>query len=146
MHKETITYFDYNGEQRTEDFLFNFNMAEIAEIQLSIDGGMADKLRKIEQKKDVPEAIKFFKELIYKSYGEKSADGRRFIKSKELSDAFSQTEAYSNLYMALISDSKKAADFINGVVPADLAKKAAELEGDTSFRTSSGIVAAPSNN
>jgi hypothetical protein len=128
MKKETITYVDYNGEERTEEYLFNLSMAEITEIQLGIEGGMAEKLKKIEKDRDVPEAMKFFKDLIFKSYGEKSLDGKRFIKSEELSTAFSQSEAYSTLFMKLISDPDAAAAFVNGIVPADLAKKVAELE------------------
>ena len=62
--------------------------------------------------------IDLFKDLILRSYGEKSADGRRFIKSKELSTAFSQTEAYSELFMELVTDAEKAAEFVNGITPA----------------------------
>ena len=128
MKKEIITYVDYNGEERTEEYFFNLSMAEITEIQLGIEGGMAEKLKKIERDRDVPEAIKFFKDLLFKSYGEKSLDGKRFIKSEELSTAFSQSEAYSTLFMKLVSDPDAAAAFVNGIVPADLAKKVAELE------------------
>lgn len=120
MLKKTITYTDYSGIERTEDFYFNLSKAEILEMQLSVNGGFAEMLQKIIKAKDFPTLVKTFKELILMSYGEKSEDGRRFVKSKELSDAFAQTEAYSILFMELSNDDKAASDFVNGILPADL--------------------------
>lgn len=117
MIKETITYTDYNGVERTEDFLFNFSKAEIAEMEMSTAGGLAEMLQKIVAAQDAPSLIKIFKELILKAYGEKSPDGKRFIKSEELSTAFSQTEAYSILFMKLAIDSDAASKFVNGIIP-----------------------------
>lgn len=118
MLKKTITYTDYNGTERTEDFYFNLTKAEIMEMEMGIDGGMVEMINKIVAAKDAPSIIAIFKDLILKAYGEKSADGKRFIKSKELSTAFSQTEAYSDLYMELATNSDEAAKFVNGIVPA----------------------------
>lgn len=118
MLKKTITYVDYNGVERTEDFYFNLSKAEISEMEMGIDGGMVEMINRIVAAKDAPAIIAVFKKLILKSYGEKSADGRRFIKSEEISTAFSQTEAYSDLYMELATNADEAAKFINGIVPA----------------------------
>lgn len=126
MKKITITYTDYNDNERTEDFYFNLTKAEIAEMQLSTSGGLAEMIQNIISTQDVPAIIKIFKELIFKSYGVKSPDGREFIKSEELSRKFSQTEAYSQLYMGMIQDPDKAADFVNGIIPKDLAAQLAE--------------------
>lgn len=120
MIKKTITYTDYNGNQRTENFYFGLNKAEIMDMELSVTGGMRQLLQMIMDKQDIPKLIDAFKQMIRMSYGEKSPDGRRFIKSKELTDAFVQTEAYSELYMELLGDSEKAAAFINGIMPADV--------------------------
>lgn len=120
MLKKTITYTDYSGIERTEDFYFNLSKAEILEMQLSVNGGFAEMLQKIIKAKDFPTLVKTFKELILMSYGEKSEDGRRFVKSKEISDAFAQTEAYSILFMELSNDDKAASEFVNGILPADL--------------------------
>lgn len=120
MLKKTITFTDYNGVERTEDFYFNFNKAELTEMQLSKEGGLGEWLDKIVKSENRVEIMKVFKNLILKAYGEKSADGRRFIKSDEISTAFSQTEAYNQLFMELIQDDKTMSDFINAVVPADL--------------------------
>lgn len=117
MLKKTITYTDYEGVERTEDFYFNLTKAECVEMQWSAEGGMAKRLKKIVDTKDTKQIVEIFKDIILRSYGEKSDDGRRFIKSKELSDAFSQTEAYSELYMELSSDDKAAAEFINAITP-----------------------------
>lgn len=124
MLKKTITYTDYNGVERKEDFYFNFTKAELTDMNLSVQGGLREMIQKIVDTQDVPGIAKIFKEIIFKAYGEKSADGRRFIKSQELAEAFSQTEAYSELYMELATDSKAAAEFVNGIMPADLVKEA----------------------
>lgn len=129
MFKKTMTYTDYNGEKRTEDFYFNMNRAEVTEMELSIDGGLSAMIQRVTEAKDVPTIIQIFKDLVLRSYGKKSPDGRRFIKSKELSEEFSQTEAYSDLFMELATDSAKAAAFVNGIMPQDSqAKGAADLE------------------
>ena len=120
MLKKTITYNDYNGVERKEDFYFNLSKAEILQLELSIPGGFAGMIEKIIASKDIPSIIKIFKELIMKAYGEKSADGKRFVKSEDLSTAFSQTEAYSNLFMELATDDNSASAFINGLVPTDM--------------------------
>lgn len=117
MLKKNIKYVDYNGVERDEDFYFNLSKAEVAEMELSTAGGLAEKINKVVAAQDVPTIINIFKDIILKAYGEKSADGKRFIKSAELSEYFSQTEAYSNLFMELATDSKKASDFINGIMP-----------------------------
>ena len=119
MLKKTIAYTDYNGVARKEDFYFNLSKAEILEMEMSTVGGLAEMINKIVTTQDAPAIIKIFKELILKAYGEKSADGKQFIKSKELSNAFSQTEAYSVLFMELATDADAASKFVNGIVPAD---------------------------
>lgn len=129
MLKKTMTYTDYNGEKRTEDFYFNMSRAEVTEMELSINGGLSAMIQRVTEEKDVPTIISIFKDLVLKSYGKKSPDGRRFIKSKELSEEFSQTEAYSDLFMELATDSAKAAAFVNGIMPQESqAKGTADLE------------------
>lgn len=117
MLKKTLTYTDYDNNERTEDFYFNLTKAELTEMELSTSGGLETRIRKIIATQDIPEIVVIFKELILKSYGEKSPDGKRFIKSKEISEAFSQTEAYSDLFMKLATDADAAADFVNGITP-----------------------------
>lgn len=123
MLKKTITYTDYNGTERTEDFYFNFSKAEIIEMELSTAGGLTEMIKKIVATKDSPSLIKIFKDLVLKAYGEKSADGKRFIKSEEIATAFSQTEAYSQLFMDLATDADAAVKFLTGVIPADASQK-----------------------
>lgn len=120
MLKKTIPYTDFNGNERKEDFYFNFTKAEIAEMQLTTTGGLDVMIQRIIDTQDMPQIVTMFKELVLKAYGEKSADGKRFIKSQELRDAFAQTEAYSNLFMELATDADAAAAFVNGIVPQDL--------------------------
>ena len=122
MLKKRISYTDYNGNKREEDFYFNLTKAEIMEMEMSTSGGMTEMIQRIIETQDAPSIIKVFKEIIMKSYGEKSPDGKRFVKSPELSEAFSQTEAYSELFMELASDSDAASKFVNGIIPADMAQ------------------------
>lgn len=116
MVKETITYVDFNGIERTEDFYFNLSQAERLEWQTSVDGGLSAMLERIIGAKDVPALYEQFKKLLLKAYGEKSPDGKRFIKSEELSTAFSQTEAYSQLYVKLATDAEAASKFVNALL------------------------------
>lgn len=117
MLKRTITYTDYDGLERTEDFYFNLTRAEVAEMELSVDGGLIKMLNKIVEAKDGKRIIETLKDFILKAYGEKSPDGRRFIKNDEVRANFAQTEAYSKLFMELALDADAAAKFINAIVP-----------------------------
>lgn len=128
MLKKTITYTDYNGSERTEDFYFNLTKGEIMEMQLSTSGGLGEMLTKLIAAQDMPSLIKVFKDLILKAYGEKSPDGKRFIKSEELSTAFSQTEAFSNLFTELATNADAASAFVNGIVPAEVSKQASQTK------------------
>lgn len=119
MLKKTITYTDYNGVERKEDFYFNLSKAELMEMELGTTGGFAEMIQKIVDAKEASRIVKVFKDMVLKAYGVKSDDGKRFIKSKELSDAFAQTEAYSILFMELATDDKAGAEFVNGIMPAD---------------------------
>ena len=120
MLKKTIKYTDYDGNEREEDFYFNLSRAEVTEMELSKEGGMSEYIKKISATQNGPELIKLFKEIIMKSYGEKSLDGKRFIKNQELTEAFIQTEAYSELFVELASNADEAVKFINGIMPKNM--------------------------
>ena len=131
MLKKTITYNDYNGVERTEDFYFNLSKAELMEMEMSISGGLTEMIDKIVATKDAPAIIKIFKELVLKAYGEKSADGKRFEKKNgALAEAFAETEAYSQIFMELATDADKAAEFVNGIMPSDIAKQLPKGKAD----------------
>ena len=123
MLKKTIEYTDFNGTQRKEDFYFNLSKAEVMEMEMSKKGGLAEEIQRIVAAQDAPAIIKVFKDLVLKSYGIKSPDGRRFIKSQDLRDDFEQTEAYSILFMELATDADAAAKFVNGIVPSDMSQE-----------------------
>ena len=130
MLKKKIKYTDYNGIEREEEFLFNLSKAEIMEMQMSAQGGLDTVISALIKTQNMPEIIKMFKEIVLKAYGEKSADGKRFIKKDEngkpLSAKFEDTEAYSTLFMELATDAKAAADFVNGIIPKDMEVSEAE--------------------
>jgi len=120
MIKKTITYTDYDGLQRTEEFRFHLTEAEMFELEIATPGGYTNLIKKIMDTKDTAGMVKLYKELILKTYGEKSPDGKRFMKSPEISKAFEETPAYNELFMELVQDAKKFADFITGVMPDNL--------------------------
>lgn len=117
MLKEVIKYKDYNGIEREEEFYFNLNESEIIEFASTEEGDLAEELKKMVAAQDGGRIMKTFKKLLAMSYGEKSADGRRFEKSPEISTAFFQTEAYNQLFMRLVTDPEYAANFIAGIIP-----------------------------
>ena len=125
MIKKTITYSDFNGNERTEDFYFNLTKAEITKMELSTKGGLAEMIQRIVAAQDTPAIIEVFEDLIKRSFGVKTPDGRGFVKRPEDLEAFMSTEAYSQLFMELATDADAASKFVNGVVPADMAKQAA---------------------
>lgn len=121
MLKKTITYEDYNGNTRTEDFYFNLTETECVEMETSISGGLSEMIQQIVNSNDQPTIIKIFKDFIMKSYGERSVDGKYFIKVSEsgvpLNLKFAQTDAYNKLFMELATEPEKAAEFFNAVIP-----------------------------
>lgn len=129
MLKKTITYTDYNGAERTEDFYFNLTKAELMEMEMSTTGGLAEMIQRIVAAQDAPAIIKIFKELVLNAYGQKSPDGKRFIKNETLKEEFSQTEAYSQLFMELAMDADAAAKFISGIIPKDIDLNDPKLAG-----------------
>ena len=127
MLKKTMTYTDYDGVERTQDFYFNLSKAEILEMQLSSDGGYDKLLERIVKAKDTKSLIAIFKDLILRSYGIKSDDGKRFMKSPEISAEFEQTPAYSDLFMQLATDTDAAPAFVTGIIPGDLQSEVEKL-------------------
>lgn len=123
MLKKTITYMDFNGLERSEDYYFNISKSELAEMELSIGGGLSELLQKIVREQNMPEIIKQFKTIVLKAYGEKSLDGKYFNKSEEISDRFFNSGAYDCLFMELISNPEYAAEFIKGIMPKSLTEE-----------------------
>lgn len=120
MIKLTYTYNDYDNNERTEDYYFHYNEAEIVKMELGVEGGFTEKIKRLIAARDIPEIIKVFDEVIDTSYGVKSPDGREFIKSPELTAKFKRTEGYSKLFMDFVTKEGFAADFFNNLIPHDL--------------------------
>jgi len=118
MLKKTFKFVDYNGNPRTEDHYFNLTQAEVTELELSVDGGLTAMINRVVQAQNGRQIIDTMKDIILKSYGVKSPDGRRFIKNQEVRDAFVQTEAYSQFFMDLATNAQAASDFVAGIIPA----------------------------
>ena len=126
MIKWPITYTDFDGNERTEEFRFALSKTELMEMNLSETGGMANVLQRVVDSQDAKRMMEFLKIFILKSYGELSTDGKLFVKRKDghlLADDFEQSAAYDEMFMQLASDEKAAEKFITGVIPASLAKE-----------------------
>lgn len=117
MLQKIMTYTDFDGNERTETFYFNLTRAELTEMETGVSGGMTKMLERIISNQDVTKIVEIFKEVVLKAYGEKSPDGRRFMKSPEIVESFMQTEAYSDLFIELTTDATAAAAFINAIIP-----------------------------
>ena len=130
MYKIREKYEDYDGNERVEEFYFNLTKAEITDMELTTEGGMSAMLNRIIAAKDTSKLIAVFKDLILRSYGQKSPDGRRFIKSDELTKEFTETPAYSQIYLRLATDDKAATEFVNNVIPKDLQKEVKSAQGN----------------
>ena len=130
MYKIREKYEDYDGNERVEEFYFNLTKAEITDMELTTEGGMSAMLNRIIAAKDTSKLIAVFKDLILRSYGQKSPDGRRFIKSDELTKEFTETPAYSQIYLRLATDDKAATEFVNNVIPKDLQKEVKATQGN----------------
>ena len=120
MFKKTITYTDYDGNERTEDFRFNLSKAEYVMVENSVIGGMSKEIERAMAMQNGPRILEIFKDLVDRSYGVKTADGRRFMKSPELLQEFRETEAYVNLFMELVTDPEAGKAFLRGVSPSDM--------------------------
>ena len=120
MYKKPITYTDYDGNERTEDFYFNLTKAEIMEWEFSKVGGLKAQIERIIASQSIPEIAALFKEIITKAYGVKDPAGKRFIKNQDVLDEFLQSEAYSELYMELATDADAATKFINAIIPKNI--------------------------
>lgn len=129
MLKKTITYKDFNGNEVTEDFYFNLTKAEVAEMEVSastldsegtVTGGMQKMLNDVVSSGSGARIIEVFKDILARSYGVKSEDGKRFIKSPELYKEFTETAAYSDFFIALLSEPDAAADFIQAIMPIEV--------------------------
>jgi len=117
MYKYTTDFEDYNGVSRKATCLFNISQAELMEMQFTTPGGFRENLQRILDEKDQVKIMNRFKEIILMAYGELDDDGIHFKKSRELTDRFTQTPVYSDLYIKLATDEKLAGDFIKGILP-----------------------------
>lgn len=122
MLTKAITYTDYNGNKKTKNFYFNLTRTELAKMELSNKAGMEETIKQMINEDDREKIINLFETLVLGSVGEKSADGERFEKSEKIRQDFVNHPAYDILFMELISDSKSMADFINAILPTDIAE------------------------
>lgn len=125
MITKTITYEDFNGKQRIEDFNFHLNKAELLELEASYEGGWSAHIQRVVNSNNNREIFNTMKDLLLRAYGVKSEDGRRFMKSEEIRRSFEESPAYEIILVELTLDknaAKNAADFINGIVPKDMPK------------------------
>ena len=127
MLKKTITYTDFNGDETSEDFLFHLSKAELIELEASHKDGLAASMQRIVEADDTKAIIAEFKRIVLLAYGKKSMDGKRFIKNQTLREEFESSEAYSTLFMELVTNTEAAIEFMNGIIPNDLVPQEATV-------------------
>lgn len=120
MLEKKIKYTDLRGHEREDTFMFHLNKSELLKLEMSVPGGFTAKINKMVDKEDAPEIVETFENFILSSYGEISEDGKSFIKNKELTDRFKNSEAYSELFIELISNPESAKAFVSGVIPVGI--------------------------
>lgn len=146
MYKKNITYTDFNGDERTDAFYFNLSDAEILELQVSYGGDMSRIMSNMLEKRDAKGLLGIITDLIKTSYGEKSNDGKRFMKNPEITDSFVTTDAYSKLVLELLNDEKEFEKFMTNVIPSAKREKLNEIirkreqGGDTEDESGDNIV------
>lgn len=128
MYKKTVTYTDFNGVERTEDFYFNLTNQELTEMELEVEGGLTSILDKIIKAQNVPDLVKYFKIILKKAYGVKSEDGRKFMKNEAIWEDFESTQAFSDIYMEFAMDDEAASAFVNGIMPPEGKEAIAEAQ------------------
>lgn len=128
MLKKTVTYTNFNDEEITEDHFFHLSKAELVELEASYDGGLSKELEQIVEKENPKDIIAMFKKLILDAYGVKSSDGTRFIKNQELREQFESSEAYSEIFMELVTDADAASQFVNGIVPKGMDQDVSDIK------------------
>lgn len=143
MVKKTITYTDYNDVERTEDFYFNLTKAELMEMQLSMEGGMRAYIQRIMAAKSQLALVNLFKQILLLSYGKKSDDGRLFLKNDTIRAEFEAHPVYSQIYMELSLNEEKAAEFINGLIPADMRNQNPAMEMAATANAAPALSIAP---
>ena len=128
MLKKTITYNNpFTDEEVSEIHYFHYSKAELVELEMSEEGGLSEALPKIIETRDGKVIMSMFKDIILNAYGKRSDDGKRFVKTPEIRQEFESSEAYSTLFMELVTDAGKAAEFVNGIIPKGLAEEAAKV-------------------
>jgi len=143
MLKKTITYEDLNGETVSEDYFFHLSKAELIELEMSHQGGLSTWLQSVVSAEDGASIIREFKKIILSAYGKRSDDGKRFVKTQELRDEFESTEAYSALFVELVTKTESAIEFVNGVIPRGMVEEAAKLVGAEEPKPALAVVTEP---
>lgn len=126
MFVKKITFTNYLGIEKTKECHFQLTKTELGEIAFSMKGGFIANIQRMMDDLDEPELLKNFKKIIFMSYGEISPDGDRFMKSEEISRAFSETPAYDILMQELQSNEEMFSEFMHNIIPPDLAESLPE--------------------
>lgn len=126
MYIKEVTYTDFNDKEKTEKVYFNLTKSEIIKLQASVDGGLAEAIDKIQEGGDPYKIVPLFDKILLAAYGQKSADGSRFVKNAALTEEFSQTAAYDAIFSELMMNREAATDFFTSVIPAEMRNQVRE--------------------
>lgn len=116
MLKKVVTYTDFNGDERSETLYFNLTEVEVARLEVRYPGGLEKHINNLNAQERPDEVLDLFETVLKMAYGTKSDDGRHFHKSEEETKKFGDSAAYTKIFVELLTDDAKAADFFNAMV------------------------------
>lgn len=123
MIKETISYEDIDGNNKTMDAYFHLTIREMHQL---LKDGIQEKLDAVTSGKASPDTMfDLIDELIKASYGKRTeVNGEsHFVKNPETTEIFMDSDAYDSLLSKLMSDDQFATRFFVGLVPKALAER-----------------------
>lgn len=123
MFKQNISYIDFNGVERKEDFYFHLSLPEVTRLEAEIGQSMEVHVKNLVANQDLKTLIDFLEKMILNSYGRKTSDGKSFLKSKELRQEFEYSQAYAELFEMLLTNPELAKQFGEGVADNGRATK-----------------------
>ena len=132
MQKLTVQYQNFDGDLETEDLYFHLNIKELQEME-NWDVPLTKRIAKLTKTEDGKEAFELMRDIVEAAYGERSADGKRFVKNPEVLKNFTQGLAYDEVIISFIDGTTDLGKFVEGLLPKkvfELAKKNAKDSHD----------------
>lgn len=142
MLKKTIKYVDYNGVERTENLYFHVSKASVLTASNDVYGEIMKAANELQDRAKLLEGMevseineenafdpnnqviaesirmvaRLLDRLVDLSYGKRSEDGLKFVKSKEVLDEFKSSMVYDAFIEQMLANQEEMIEFINKLV------------------------------